>query len=177
MRARITALTVAVLIAAGLPAGATFPFRPGGDPYDYTRLKIANGSCTGVAAGDPFPPGSDLPSGFDCRDDWKLSDYAAVPGDADYDPIVAVNPQEFFGVRGPGTNRAWETTTGRPDTVIAVLDSGIRWSETDSRTLVNKFFLNRGELPRPGTGVKGGTLQEYDVNGDGVFNVKDYAGV
>ena len=60
---------------------------------------------------------------------WKLSDYASKPGDADYDPLVNLNPQEFLGVRGPGTNRAWEITTGRPDTVIAVMDSGIRWDE------------------------------------------------
>ncbi|MEY2478330.1 MAG: hypothetical protein QOG87_3645, partial [Actinomycetota bacterium] len=96
------------------------------------------------------------------------------PGDDDYDPSVTNNPQELFGVKGASTNRAWEITTGRPDTVIAVTDSGIRWDE-DRANLVNKYFLNRGELPVPGGTSKGGSFQSYDVNHDGVFNVKDYA--
>ncbi len=168
----------AVTLALGLPAAAELPFPgpadPSSDPYDYTQLHIDNGSCDGVPTGDAVPAGADLPSNFDCRDDWKLSDYRAVLGDDDYDPYIDANPQEFNGVRGPGTNEAWETTTGRPDTVIAVTDSGIRWDE-DRENLVNKFALNRGELPVPGSGDdRGGTVQEYDTNGDGVFNVKDY---
>ncbi|HEV3354165.1 MAG TPA: FG-GAP-like repeat-containing protein, partial [Acidimicrobiales bacterium] len=45
----------------------------------------------------------------------------------------------------------------------------------------NKVHLNRGELPVPCTAAApcttryGGTLQDYDVNHDGVFNVQDYA--
>lgn len=172
-RFAIFAVLVA-LLAALTPAGATFPFRPGPDVYDYAALRIQNGSCMPLAPSQKTPPGTDLPAGFDCRSHWKLADYAAQQGDADYDPLVAMNPQELFGVKGPGTNRAWEITTGRPDTIIAVLDSGIRWSENTPK-LVNKFYLNRGELPVPGTSTKGGTLQDYDVNDDGVFNVKDYA--
>ncbi|MGH9138477.1 MAG: S8 family serine peptidase, partial [Acidimicrobiales bacterium] len=140
---------------------------PGADPYDYTQLHITNGSCDGVAPGQRVPPGSDLPASFDCRDTHKLSDYAAVPGDPDYDPLVALNPQELHGVRGSATNRAWEITTGRPDVVIAVLDSGIRWDE-DRPNLVDKFFLNTGELPPPPGG-------EYDANRDGRVSVSDYA--
>src|SRR3954462_29211 len=105
------------LLAAGTPGGrATVPSpRTGGDPYDYTRLHITNGSCS-FAPGDtgPTPAGTDLPNGFDCRTDTKLTDYAAQPGDADYEPLVAPTPQELFGVKGPGTNRAWEVPTGRP---------------------------------------------------------------
>lgn len=175
MRKLATIAALIALTASLSPAGASFPFRPGADPYDYRSLKIENGACMPLAAGQTVPPGTDLPAGFNCRSNWKLADYAAQPGDADYDPLVANNPQELMGVKGPGTNRAWEVTTGRPDTIIAVLDSGIRWSENTPK-LVNKFYLNRGELPRPGTGIKGGTLADYDVNGDGVFNVKDFAG-
>ena len=171
----VAALAAGVVGAAAIPtAEATFPFRPGDDPYDYTKWHIENGSCA-VARDQPRPPGSDLPSNLDCRTDWKLSDYAAQPGDADYDPVVAENPQEFHGAKGPGTNRAWEVTTGRPDTVIAVLDSGIRWDE-QRPNLVNKYFLNRGELPVPAGTAKGGAYRDYDVNVDGVVNVRDYAG-
>jgi hypothetical protein len=179
MRPRLPAAAAAALVVllATLPAAATFPYPAGGDPYDYTRLHITNGSCDGVPPGEPKPAGSDLPAGFDCRGDWELTGYAPQPGDANYDPLVALNPQELFGVTGSTTNRAWEVTTGRPDTVIAVMDSGIRWN---TPRLVNKVALNMGELPLPCTGVCDGTrnngaLLDYDVNGNGVFNIGDYA--
>src|SRR5205085_5447246 len=158
------------------PALATFPFPGGGtNVYDYSRLHIANGDCAPLAPGQPTPPGTDLPPGFDCRGDWKLSDYRPQPSDvSDYDATVENNPQELFGVSGAGTNHAWEVTTGRPDTVIAVMHSGMEWFQ-DTPELVHKFFLNRGELPVPGGTAKGGALQAYDVNHDGVFNVQDYA--
>jgi hypothetical protein len=138
--------------------------------YDYTRLHINHGDC-------PPSPDSDLPQGFDCKNDFKLTDYAPQPGDPDYDPAVANNPQELFGVKGAGTNHAWEVTTGRPDTIIAVEDSGIEWTTPE---LVNKVHINRGELPvpcatAPCTTTYGGSLQDADVNHDGVFNVADYS--
>ena len=177
MRSRVrnaVALAASFLVLGTAPALATFPFpATPADPYDYTRLHITNGSCQPPFAAGNRPAGSDLPNNFDCVNDWRLSDYAARPGDFDYDPLVAHNPQELFGVKGPGTNLAWEVTTGRPDTIIAVMDSGIRWDE-DRRNLVNKYVLSRGELPVPGGTAKGGPLTAYDVNHDGVFNVKDY---
>ena len=172
-RPALVPLTLLLVLATAMPAGATFPFPPqGGDPYDYTKLHITNGTC-------PPTAGSDLPRGFDCRAESKLTDYAPQPGEVDHDPTVESNPQELFGRKGPGTNRAWELTTGRPDTLIAELDSGILWSQ-DTPELVNKFFLNRGELPVPCTAAPcsttfGGSLQTHDVNHDGVFNVADYA--
>ena len=83
---------------------------------------------------------------------------------------VAVS-EELFGVTGASIDRAWETTTGRPDVLIAVLDSGIRWAEQQG-DLVDKFYLNRGELPVP----EGSTnlRDPYDRNGDGLFNLADY---
>jgi hypothetical protein len=176
-----------LLLAVGLVAGSLHAARAGGpfpshggDPYDYTQLHIRNGSCD-FAAGEtgPTPAGTDLPPGFDCRNNTKLTDYAARQGDPDYDPAVANNPQELFGVKGAGTNRAWEVTTGRPDTLITVLDSGIEWN---SPQLVDKVHLNPGELPVPcASGATcsrtyASTLRAYDHNQDGVFNVADYAG-
>src|SRR5205807_6340122 len=75
----VLALLVALLAALAVPARATFPFPPGpgSDPYDYTRLHVNNGACTPLAPGQSRPPGSDLPSNFDCRTAWKLTDYAA----------------------------------------------------------------------------------------------------
>ena len=81
--------------------------------------------------------------------------YAATP-----DPSNSVDqhrPTELGGVRGghvvdatdaPAT--AWETTTGRPDVTIAVLDSGIKWNDAGAMNdLRFKTRLNRGELPVP----------------------------
>jgi len=68
---------------------------------------------------------------------------------------------------GSGNNfdRAWALTIGDPRVLIAVLDSGINWDNTD---LINKIALNTGELPVP----MGATA--HDANGDGVVNVADY---
>ncbi len=176
MRGRGIVVVLLMFLGLTQPAHAEFPFgSTAGDVYDYSRLRIKNGSCDNVPDGQPRPPGSDLPANFDCRGAWKLSDYASHPGEDDYDPLVNLNPQEFLGVRGPGTNVAWQTTTGRPDTVIAVMDSGIRWDE-DRPELMRKFALNRGELPKPNGSGRGGSVRDYDKNGDGVFNVTDYAG-
>src|SRR4051794_22374899 len=181
-RLLIVGVAVAILAAAtASPVFATFPYPGGGNPYDYTRLHINDGSCAGVPAGQPKPATSDLPAGFDCRNSTKLTDYAAQPGDVDYDPTVTNNPQELFGVKGSGTNRAWEVTTGRPDTIISVMDSGIEWNTPE---LINKVHLNWGELPLPCTAAVatlcttayGSTMRAYDRNGDGVVNVADWTG-
>ena len=180
-RALLAALAVAALVVTALPGRAENPFPqpgPGQDPYDYSLLHIDDGSCEEVAGTDlRVPADSDLPSTFDCRDTWKLSDYAAVPADGipEYSPFISPNPQELNGVRGPGTNRAWELTTGRPDVVIGVMDSGIRWDE-DRANLVNKFFLNIGELPMPGSPARSDDFRDYDANGDGRVSSSDYAG-
>jgi hypothetical protein len=79
-----------------------------------------------------------------------------------------MHPREReLGSIGISLDSAWQYTTGRDDVVIAVLDSGIRWDHTD---LTKKIYLNRGELPLPESS------SVYDKNGDGIFNVEDYAG-
>ncbi|HVU72982.1 MAG TPA: S8 family serine peptidase, partial [Mycobacteriales bacterium] len=154
---------------------------PPGKVTDYSTLHLSpgGGACAGVALGaDDRPAGSQLPVGFDCKTTTKLTDYAAQPGDDDYDPLVTPNPQELYGVKGAGTNVAWETTTGRPDTVIAELDSGIEWGTPE---LADKVELNRGELPppchtKPCDDTRGDKAAVYDANGDGVFSARDYTG-
>jgi hypothetical protein len=107
-----------------------------------------------------------LPNDFGA-DNWKLT------SERTGDPAIDDSPQELFGVKGAGVDLAWQTTTGRPDVLIAVLDSGIRWQDA-LPDVVNKFQLNRGELPVPEGSDN--AADPYDRNRDAVFNVADYAG-
>jgi hypothetical protein len=79
-----------------------------------------------------------------------------------------MHPSELaLGSIGISVDSAWQHTLGRDDVVIAVLDSGIFWDDED---LVRKLYMNPRELPLPdGSKV-------YDRNGDGIFNIEDYAG-
>ncbi len=110
--------------------------------------------------------------------DWKLG------AERTADPAIASNPQELCGVQGNSVDTAWQTTTGAPTTVIAVLDSGIRWCDPGT---VNKIALNRDALPVPQDAqgrtkadlVTGGATpvddDPYDLLGTGVLDVSQYA--
>src|SRR4051794_21984608 len=88
-------------------------------------------------------------------------------------------------ISGFNASGAWKLERGRPDTVIAILDTGIKWDRAGLRAQVH---LNKGELPVPNHGLAtpvsdGGTLpvggcaamaNAYDANGDGAFNILDY---
>jgi Subtilase family/FG-GAP-like repeat len=73
---------------------------------------------------------------------------------------------------GISADLAWKTSIGRKDVIIAILDSGIDWRQPD---LVNQIFLDKGELPEPQDANGHATPGVYDLNGDGIFNVQDYA--
>ena len=112
-----------------------------------------------------------------CADPSDYQDYMANPvvapptipseiGPFDFrfsslvDPSLPATPEELFGVAGMSIDLAWQITTGRPDVVVAILDSGIIYSSDTA----GKAKLNVGELPLPE-----GSLV-YDANGDGVVN-------
>lgn len=158
----LVACVIAPLFAAS--ARAEFPYPSNPDP------------CTAESAPECIEPTEfhrylalpvtdppTVPNDFHAN--WKLT--SARTGN----PEIDDNPQELFGVTGASVDLAWQVTTGRPDVVIAVLDSGIRWGE-NLPDLVNKFYLNRGELPVPEGSTN--TVDPWDRNQDGVFNVRDY---
>ncbi len=72
---------------------------------------------------------------------------------------------------GSSVDKAWTIETGDPRTIIAIIDTGVQWYKPG---LVNKFYLNRGELKNypPSRDNDGNPV--FDYNNDGVFNMQDY---
>ena len=168
-------------ILAALPAAASasFPYEHhGSNPNDYTGFYLG--------PNDPRP--NDLTGD-------RIWMYAATPS-SPTSPLVA-DKRELGGVRGASVvdangsaPQAWATTTGRPDVTIAVLDSGVMWNNLGKpvNDIRLKTKLNQGELPTPlddrttstdplvpDCAALKGNVGKYDLNGDGVFNILDYA--
>src|SRR5438445_11432 len=144
-------LFAVIALVAGSLALASFPTTPPNDPLYAPATCPPSTSCNG-------PTGQ-----------WNLlSTNDGVPATT--------------GASGISADLAWQVTTGRPDTIIGVLDSGVDYDHEDLR---KKVWLNCGELPAPeqanGQTVAGSSpgcrepTKVYDLNGDGVFNVQDYA--
>jgi len=171
-------------VAAGALAGllcavtassafGAFPYtRAGGSTTDYKDFFLG--------------PNDDPPADISENESWMYSATAEDPPPPDPFGI------ELGGVRGahivdaadaPAT--AWETTTGRPDVLIAVHDSGIKWNDAGAMdNLRFKIHLNKGELPAPNAnrttslldgGCGGYAPGSYDANGDKIVNLRDYA--
>jgi hypothetical protein len=176
-RTRIVfAVMVAALLSAltaGTALGA-FPYnRTGGSLTDYKDFFLT----------------TEAPPDLSGNEQWM---YSATP---EATPPTDPFNIELGGVRGahvvddadaPAT--AWKTTLGRPDVLIAVHDSGIKWNDAGAmNNLRFKIHLNRGELvepnqQRPTNLVNGSACPGtpaapgvYDVNNDSVLNLRDYA--
>jgi hypothetical protein len=158
------ALLLAALVMSAPMALAEVPFPANPSPCDGAPADPPCIPATSFADYLFLPPGT-LPDDYTGGNVWKYS--SGKSGD----PQIDASAQELFGVTGASIDLAWQTTTGRPDVRIAVLDSGIRWAEVQG-DLVDKFYLNRAELPVP----EGSTnaTDPYDRNGDGIFNLADY---
>jgi len=173
-----------VLIALALPCAALAAF-PGSDPTESPRANTPNDPGFDRCEGDnqPAPTCSsyfeEQFGAFGFRPD-SAQQAPGVPTqyvncsqldqqgrDANID---AGDPQcsQISGVRA---DTAWKYSAGVPGVSVAILDTGIRWQDTE---LVNKVRLNRGELPLP-QHANATNCASYDCNGDGAFNVQDYA--
>jgi hypothetical protein len=171
---------VAVLLALGAvlvpSAFASFPYSRNASPTGYDDLYLDPGQVPTDLGGNQFK-------------------FAATP-----DPGNAQNsnPVELGGVRGAHVvdadalaDTAFEVTTGRPDVTIAILDSGIKWNDAgDMSDLRRKTRISTGEVPKPendGLGTPNEAGEDcsgagpyshdgnWDLNGDGVFNLIDYS--
>ncbi|MGH9029522.1 MAG: hypothetical protein ACRDV4_07900, partial [Acidimicrobiales bacterium] len=153
------------------PEGAfPWPTPPAGtNPEDYSAYMH-----TSAVGGYPERPANWDNGGAN----WMLTSARST------DPQLSEDPQELCGVEGNAVDSGWETTTGSPDTVIAITDSGIEWCDTG---VVDKIALNEKALPYPenaqgltkpqleAKGVSFADSDPYDLDNSGVFNVAQFA--
>jgi hypothetical protein len=113
------------------------------------------------------PPGNRSSNFYDER-----FDLFGFPSQLTPNAVYAVGPHGGKPmVAGFNAAGAWKAERGRSDVAVAILDTGIDWSQ---RGLRDKIRLNTGELPYP-EHSDGSSCGTYDCNGDGVVNVEDYA--
>ena len=105
---------------------------------------------------------------------WNMWSWAPAEAEA----TAGWRSEESALGAGTWTDMAWTITTGDPEVVIAVLDSGINWDERD---LVNQYHINRGELEVAGldpdclpVAPAGHTGDPVDLNGDGTLSMRDW---
>jgi hypothetical protein len=185
-RSVVTLATLGAALSLATPALADLPFARGGANQNSPQ--------------DLYLNAGDVPSDLSGKETWMYSATAEDPDPSNL-PIL-LNPAELFGVRGGhiadadgSVDTAWQVTTGRPDVKIAVMDSGIKWNDLGAMQNVRlKTAINPGEARMPrndalatpnepgedcsGTGPYDGPAPggpSHDLNGDGVFNILDYA--
>ncbi|NNL66822.1 MAG: hypothetical protein HKP30_11300, partial [Myxococcales bacterium] len=157
--------------------------------FPYPACERADNACDpACAVGDPGCIGPDdyadylfLPTPAAGDPDETPDDYGFDPLNPDagsgwkYQGVIAGGPADGI-VGGLNLIRAWQVTTGRPDVVVAILDSGIRWRAGD---VAGKVALRTSELPLPATANPpvACTGPGYDCNGDGVVSVADFDGI
>lgn len=101
----------------------------------------------------------------DFGDPWEYRSY--IPSTQE----IYVRPDELDMGTGIALDRAFALETGSTSVSIAHLDSGYQWDEGNTR---RKIQLNTVELARPRRS-DGTTATTYDLDGDGVVTVDDWA--
>ena len=168
----LTPFVVAFALAA--PAFGAFP---GNDPSESPRVNTPNDPNFDRCEGDD----EDTPDERECtsyfEEQFGFFGFSPDTSDAVYSDPSQLDEQGREANRAAGSppleqisgvraDTAWKYSTGSPDISIAILDTGIEWQDEELRT---KIRLNRRELPPPAK------FPAYDANGDGAFNVDDYA--
>jgi len=89
-----------------------------------------------------------------------------------FDPLdpESTNPNKMNYIPGMWVTEAWKLETGDPEIVIGIVDNGV--SRLTDSEYADRLWLNKGELPQPRDGVT--PCDDWDCNGDGRFNARDY---
>jgi hypothetical protein len=179
-----------------LHSPATWHPAPGEAPSNYANDWKLAGTPDTPPAIDPANPATIAEHALVLEDNAKADELCGVRGASvvdDHATIAAADGSCLPG--GSPVKTAFQVTTGRPDVVIAVLDSGIKWNDLGAMNALRyKVRLNQGELPAPRHNLTAALIPgadcasyrdagggdynphgNYDVNDDGVFNVRDYA--
>jgi subtilase family protein len=167
---------IAVLVALGAaPALAANPNFPGSNPDESVRANTPDDP--GFDSCEPDNPGGST-CGSVFSEQYERFGFAPFatqltatyknPGGTqrEQQQNLAAGRNPLGQIPGVSADRAWKRSTGDPRVRIAILDTGIRW---EKESLRKRIALNAKELPKP----RGCT--KYDCNGDGAFNVDDYA--
>ena len=172
-----------ISIRSTLLADDTLVFTPAG-PWDWgRRYEIHIDPTLADVHGDPFdgafPDGplmvANIPNDFEIPVYDPEAPFGMMVGSTvfmGYNPLdPEAEPEGPHQVPGMNVTGAWKYTLGSPEVLVAVIDDGIAdYGDRDIRTAL---FINRGELPLPRDGET--PCAEYDCNGDGRFDVDDYA--
>lgn len=113
----------------------------------------------------------------------ELDGLCRAPGQTEYTeprpggglPCWAMNATDPEGFAGVNMTGAWaQGNVGRDEILIAYIEGGVNYSSNGIKDGLNAIFLNRGELPYP-QGWDGQDLGRYDFDGNGRFDIRDYA--
>jgi len=164
-RAVVSATAVLVALLA-VPAGPSAPASAQDGDTGLLSATVVDDPPVPLDCDDwrygPDDEPADLPDEYD-RDDYRRTSRR------DPRPELSDSPQNHCGQKGAAVDLAWGLSTGTPDVLIAVLDSGIRWRDASSMVqLATNAHINLGEARPPCAAVDG------DCNGDGRFDIRDF---
>jgi len=95
---------------------------------------------------------------------------------------TSCDPVTQDGPCGMNLEAAWATyTTGDPSVLVAYIEGGINWRDSDAAQLVTNIYVNWHEIPvpcfdQPCQTVYSQNRSDYDTNADGLVNAADWAG-
>ncbi|MCC6225333.1 MAG: VCBS repeat-containing protein [Microthrixaceae bacterium] len=179
VRRRVLTVIAAATTAAVLSPTAVAQTMPDAQ----TAPALPRGGATATAAGSRalLSDSVDSPTPPNCSTDrYEAPDPQTLPSDLDPDGYKLTSRRDdrwrrsvrrMCGSLGPGVDLAWGVTRGRPDVLIAVLDSGVKWTNGSAEELgdmADRAYLNVAELPKPQGSAS------YDANGDGRVTASDY---
>lgn len=106
-----------------------------------------------------------------------------APGGAVFDqprpsgglPCWARNATDPDGASGINMTGAWaQGNMGRDEMLVAYMEGGVNYSSNSIKDGLNSIYINKGEVPYP-QGWDGQDLGRYDFDGNGRFDIRDYA--